>query len=165
MSVFRPSLPGGLPVLLFLFLALNFFTGPSFASLNHSDGSSDHSGGHSNHTHHGLKCEKMGLCSLGKVQPFMGDIYNSETGRWGGLANSSMRNRTSISGFSAPCMTRQRPHITSAQRFLACDPAVPVLTCSQKSACENRTPFSMHRQCTACRPRGPQLQKRGGADC
>ena len=26
----------------------------------------------------GLKCEQMNLCSLGKVKPFLGDIYNSK---------------------------------------------------------------------------------------
>ena len=114
MSVLRPSILGGLPVLLFPILALNFFTGPSFASLNHSDGSS-HSGGHSNHTHQGLKCEKMGLCSLGKVQPFMGDIYNSETGQWGGLATPSHTAQPCAA--CAPCMTLPRTHIACAQAF------------------------------------------------
>ena len=34
---------------------------------------------HNHLHHHTLKCEKMKLCSLGKVKPFLGDIYNSKS--------------------------------------------------------------------------------------
>lgn len=38
-------------------------------------------------THHGspnhLKCHQLGLCSLGQVKPFLGDIYDSKApGAW-----------------------------------------------------------------------------------
>jgi hypothetical protein len=40
---------------------------------NYSEAMSSHAG-----LHAAKKCEALGLCSLGHVKPFLGDIYNSE---------------------------------------------------------------------------------------